>query len=280
MCLSEEQNSPEIYIVEISREGVEMLERKQDYFVHMLCHTGTASFRMDNKTYNMGKWDLAICLPNCIVKEFVGSFDFKATLLYISFDRMSKNNPDIGWGIKGFLFTKENPVVHLSESDAEKCLMNFKVLMDKYQELTHRFHMKIVDLQLQMFIWEMWNIFSVEIEKRSISTQQGSLFERFLHYVQQHCMEEREVNFYADKLFISPKYLTEVCKKNSGKTASEWIQNYTTQRLILLLENKNMSISEISDLLHFSSLSFFSRYVRKALGVSPVEYRQRIGKIA
>jgi len=92
-------------------------------------------------------------------------------------------------------------------------------------------------------------------------------------------MEEREVDFYAGKLFITPKYLTEVCKKNSGKTALEWIQNYTTQRLIILLENKSLSFTQIADTLHFSSQSFFSRYVRKVLGVSPSEYRQRMADL-
>jgi AraC family transcriptional regulator, transcriptional activator of pobA len=119
----------------------------------------------------------------------------------------------------------------------------------------------------------MWNIFSKEIEKRSISSQQGTLFERFLLLAQLHCMEEREVEYYARKLFISPKYLTEICKKSSGKTALEWIRNYTTQRLIILLGNKKLSLTDISDTLKFSSLSFFSRYVRKVLGVSPSEYR-------
>lgn len=92
-------------------------------------------------------------------------------------------------------------------------------------------------------------------------------------------MEEREVDFYAGKLFITSKYLTEVCKKNSGKTASEWIQNYTTQRLIILLENKSLSFTEIADILNFSSQSFFSRYVRKVLGVSPSDYRLRMADL-
>jgi hypothetical protein len=61
---------------------------------------------------------------------------------------------------------------------------------------------------------EMWNIFSKEIEKRSINNQKGSFFERFLQLVQEHCMEEREVDFYARKPFITPKYLTEVSKKH------------------------------------------------------------------
>jgi AraC-like DNA-binding protein len=57
----------------------------------------------------------------------------------------------------------------------------------------------------------------------------------------------------------------------------ELIQTYTTQRLIILVENTKLDFAEIADKLHFSSPSFFSRYVRKVLDVSPGEYRQRLG---
>ncbi len=251
----------------------------QHYFTHILCHKGKARFRMENKKYQIEKNDIVIGRPSIGIKDLKYSWDFSASYLFVSFDLMSKNNPDIGWGIKGFLFSKENPVVHLSETDAEKCLYNFKLLRNKYEDAEHRFRKEIVNLQLQIFVMEMWNIFSKEIEKRSVSNHKGSLFERFLQLVQEHCMEEREVDFYAGKIFVTSKYLTEVCKKNSGKTASEWIQNYTTHRLIILLENKKLSFTEIADTLNFSSHSFFSRYVRKVLGVSPSEYRRRMADV-
>ena len=266
----------EIIVVEMKGKMEIPAIYQEHYFTHILCHKGTAQLKIENKTYQIGKNDIAICLPAISIDNIKSSRDFKSTCLFVSFDLMSKNNPDIGWGIKAYLFSKENPVLHLSKPDAENCLYNFQLLEKKYENDRHRFQKEIINLQLQMFVMEMWNIFSKEIEKRSISNQNGSLFERYLQLVQEHCMEEREVDFYARKLFITPKYLTEVCKKNSGKTALEWIHNYTTQRIIILLENKKLSFTEIADTLNFSSQSFFSRYVRKVLGVSPSEYRQRM----
>ena len=268
--------SRDIFVLDTTGKMQMPAEYEEQHFTHILCHKGGAQFRMDKKTYKIEKNDIAIWLPSFEIHELKNTQDFNATCLFVSFDLMSKNNPDIGWGIKGYLFSKENPVVHLSDTDFEKCLYNFKLLQEKYENVGHRFHKELVNLQLQMFVMEMWNIFSKEMEKRRISNQKGSLFERFLHLVEEHCMEEREVDFYAGKLFVTPKYLTEVCKKSSTKTASEWIENYTTHRLIILLENKSLSFREIADALHFSSQSFFSRYVRKVLGVSPSEYRQRM----
>lgn len=91
-------------------------------------------------------------------------------------------------------------------------------------------------------------------------------------------LAKRSKTAISDLLNKSPKYLSEICKKNSGRTASEWIQNYTTQRLIILLENHDLNFTEIADILNFSSQSCFSRYVRKVLGVSPSEYRLRLQK--
>jgi AraC family transcriptional regulator, transcriptional activator of pobA len=269
-------SNEEIMVYEMGGKNGAPSIRPGNCFTHILCTSGTANFRLENKFYSIQKNDIIIALPSAALNDLKYSKKFKASCLSIFFDLLSKNNPDIGWGIKAYMFSKENPVVHLSETDVEKCLTNFKLLNDKYNDDQHRFQKEIVNFQLQMFVMDMWNIFSKKIEERKIDNQKGSLFERFLQLVQEHCMEKREVEFYADQLFITPKYLTEVCKKSSAKTASEWIQNYTTQRLILLLENRKLDFAEIADKLNFSSASFFSRYVRKVLGVSPSEYRQRL----
>ena len=87
---------------------------------------------------------------------------------------------------------------------------------------------------------------------------------------------DKSIKFYADKLFITPKHLNFVCKQNTGIPASEWIQQFVKERLIILLENENLGITEISDMMEFSSRSYFTRYVKKLLGSTPSEYRSRM----
>ena len=89
-------------------------------------------------------------------------------------------------------------------------------------------------------------------------------------------MQQREVQFYSNQLNITPKYLNQICKSISDLTASAWIQRYVRERLIILLEDKNLNISEIADEMEFSSRSFFTRYAKKILGVTPTEYRDRL----
>lgn len=249
----------------------------KSYFTHILCEQGSGQFSIDDKKWTITKNDIAILLPNTEIQDLKLSPGFKATFLLLSFDLMSKNNPDIGWGIKGYLFSKENPVVSLDEAVAEKRKQNFFLLKEKYEDEKHRFRNEIINLQLQIFVMEMWNMFAENIAQQIKSNESSSLFQRFLQLAQFHCMEHREVEYYAGQLFITPKYLSEVCKKSSGKNASDWIQNYATSRLILLLRNENLTFTDIADAMNFSSQSFFSRYVKKVLSVTPGEYRARLG---
>jgi len=249
----------------------------QHYFTHILCEKGSGQFSIDDKKWSIKKNDIAIVLPNTEILDLKFSPDFKATFLLASYDLMSKNNPDIGWAIKGYLFSKENPVVSLKEDVAKRRKQAFHLLKEKYEDTDNRFRNEIVNHQLQIFILEMWNLFADKIAQQIKSNEGGSIFQRFLQLAEFNCMEHREVEYYAGELFITPKYLSEICKKSSGKNASEWIQNYATTRLILLLRNENLTFTNIADAMNFSSQSFFSRYVKKVLGVTPGEYRARLG---
>ncbi|MFV0541223.1 MAG: hypothetical protein ACK5MZ_08310 [Aestuariibaculum sp.] len=109
----------------------------------------------------------------------------------------------------------------------------------------------------------MWNIFSNSFERRKRTVQSGTLYKRFLHLVLLHCIQERKVGFYTQKLNITAKLLNFVCKQNSAITASEWIQRFTRERIEFLLQNKTLNISEIADKMNFSSRLFFTQYIKK-----------------
>jgi AraC-like DNA-binding protein len=205
------------------------------------------------------------------------SKNIKATVLLVEKDFLFSNIPDQSWSIDVLLHSKENPILHLNDKTyKQKVLSNFQLLSDKFSETGHRFYSEVLKLQMQLFILEMWHTFANEYEHRKRTLESGSLYERFMQLVQEHCMKEREVQFYANRLHITAKYLNYICKQNTDITASEWIQRYARERIILLLQNKNLNISEIADEMNFSSRSFFTRYVRKVLGVSPKDYRQRV----
>ncbi|MES2371129.1 MAG: AraC family transcriptional regulator [Bacteroidota bacterium] len=205
------------------------------------------------------------------------SKSFRATALLVEKDFLISNIPDQSWSINAQLHSRVYPVkTDITTEDKDKILTNFNRLNERFCESGHRFYEEALKLQMQLFILEMWHTFANEYEKRKHSLQTGTLYEQFIQLLQRHCMQHREVQFYSKELNITPKYLNYLSKIHSGITASEWIQRYAKERIILLLQNKNLNISEIADEMEFSSRSFFTRYVKKLLGVTPNEYRGRL----
>ncbi|WP_370174720.1 AraC family transcriptional regulator [Leeuwenhoekiella palythoae] len=266
----------EILVTHALTDADFLKENGHNYFIHILCLTGNAILRIDETEYFLSSNALAIVLPHLKVEILNASPTFEVKILYISFELMSLNNPDISWGIKAYLYSKENPVIQLEEHQVQVCLSFLFDLHERSQNHIHTFRKQVLNLHIQLFIYEMWHIFSTVIQQQTAQTDKRSLFQRFLQLVEYHCMEQREVRFYANLLFITPKYLSELCKKHSGKSASEWIKNYTRTRLIMLLRNEQLSFIQIADTMHFSSQSFFSRYVKDVLGLTPSAYRARL----
>ncbi len=249
---------------------------QNQFHTHIYCQSGTVKFVFNGKQYQCKKGEFIFWLAGFNVSDLFFSENFKATLLFVSSDLLTANLPSVNMSIDSYIHSKENPILHPDKKDKEKILKNFQLLYEKSQETNHRYYEEMLKLQMQLFLLEMWHIFEYELDRRKRSLQSGTLYERFLQLVQEHCMKEREVKFYSGKLNITPKYLNYICKVNTGISSSEWIQRYVKERIILLLQNKNLNISEIADEMDFSSRSFFTRYVKKMLGVTPKEYRERI----
>jgi len=233
-------------------------------------------FVFNGRQYPCKKGEFIFWLAGFAVSDLCFSANFKAMLLFVDNDLLTMNLPSATVSIDSYVHSKENPILHPEKKDKEKILKNFQLLYDKSQETNHRFYEEVLKLQMQLFLLEMWHIFEDEIDRRKRSLQSGTLYERFIQLVQEYCMKEREVRFYSDRLNITPKYLNYICKVNTRITASEWIQRYVKERITILLQNKNLNISEIADEMDFSSRSFFTRYVKKMLGVTPKEYRERL----
>jgi AraC family transcriptional activator of pobA len=246
------------------------------FHTHIYCQSGTLKFTFNGHQHQSKKGEFIFWLAGLSVSNLSFSVNFKATLLFVDIDLLTKNLPSANASIDSYIHSKENPILHPDKKDKEKILKNFQLLYDKSQETNHRFFEEGLKLQMQLFLLEMWHIFEGELDRRKRSLQSGTLYERFIQLVEEYCMRQREVQFYSDKLSITPKHLNYICKANTRITASEWIQRNAKERIILLLQNKNMNISEIADEMDFSSRSFFTRYVKKILGVSPKEYRERV----
>ena len=275
-----EVKDPRVVLLEVTSEGG-FLEDFQKflhghYHTHLFCHRGNIHFLFNNRKLQCKGGEFLFWFADAKVTDLTCSKNFKATALLVEKDFLNDNNPDLSWAIDALLYSKEHPVKTVTKEDKQRILSNFRNLHNRFQEFDHRFYEETLKLQMQIFILEMWHTFANVYDRHKRSLQSGTLYDQFVKLVQENCMIEREVQFYANQLHITAKYLNHICKTNTGITASEWIQRYTKDRITILLQNKNLNISEIADEMEFSSRSFFTRYVKKLLGVTPKEYRERM----
>lgn len=111
-------------------------------------------------------------------------------------------------------------------------------------------------------------------EMMPVNSGQNPLFENFKEILVKEFIRQRSVGFYADRLNVTRKYLSEIIKKFSGKTARDWIDEVLILEAKVLLQNKSLTISQISDHLNFSNQSVFGKFFKTATGSSPLEYRK------
>jgi AraC family transcriptional regulator, transcriptional activator of pobA len=104
-------------------------------------------------------------------------------------------------------------------------------------------------------------------------TRKEALVMNFVNMVHAQFRQLRNVNQYAAQLHVTPKYLTETVKEQTGQTAGEIIDDAVMLEAKLLLDNPDLSISQVAALLHFSDQSFFGKFFKRHSGVSPKEYR-------
>lgn len=119
------------------------------------------------------------------------------------------------------------------------------------------------------YSYEVHNISEMQIA----GGRKGEIYTQFVELVRQNYKQERTLNFYADQLCITPKYLSQVVMQVSGKGAVALIEKHVITECKALLTSTTMTIQQIADAMNFPSQSVFGKYFKRVVGVSPKGYR-------
>ena len=105
-------------------------------------------------------------------------------------------------------------------------------------------------------------------------SRKEELFHRFIRLVNKHSRKERNVQFYADQLYLTPHYLSNVIQQVSGQTVMQWINQAITLEAKVLLKHSDLMMYQIADELNFPNPSFFSKFFKRMTGMTPAEYQR------
>ena len=245
-----------------------------DYHVHLLCKAGRMDFTLNGKPQAIQAGDLLIWQMTTDFEGITYSDDFDAEYLMVSSPFLLQYNPEQVWATKGYMYIKANPVFHLEEDEWDVIETDFLQFRQRISATRQLFTEEIVGSLVRILLYDMWNIYSREIEKSKIEDITSRHYMRFLMAVQENCRAHREVAWYGSRLNLAPKYLSEISKDITGRPASDWIESYTAQELVKLLNDQALTLTQIVDEMHFSSQAMLTRYLKRTLGKTPSEYRK------
>ncbi|MDF2932779.1 MAG: rhaS 9 [Chryseobacterium sp.] len=175
-----------------------------------------------------------------------------------------------------FFFEVESPILQPTKNE----ILSFKFLIDKINQNNEQERYYSKDL-----IYHYFNVLFLElmtiyrrIEPQSTylrTSRKKDLIHRFLTLLTEHSRNERAVEFYAEKLSITPSYLTRIVKETSGESTRDIITSSVIIEARDMLLNSNLSINQIAEELNFSDQSFFGKFFKKKMKMSPKVFRMK-----
>ncbi len=242
----------------------------------ILCLKGNAEYSTGTQTHHINVNDVLIINEGQIISDFRSSNDIKVLGIMLSSNFLGEVVKGVSERSLLFLFSHSHPVYTLLENEVRDVVFYYKMIKKKIAETDNLFRNDVVRSLLMTTACDICNviyrIYRVD-DKKNVRSE--AIFIDFIVLVERNYKQERRVGWYANQLCITPKHLSETVKQVSRRTPNEWINDYVSMEMRLMLKNTSKSVKEIAHELHFSNQSFFGKYFKEHVGMSPLAYRKK-----
>ena len=248
-----------------------------DMCVIVVCTNGRMKMMINGERYAMEKNSVMVVRPNALIKDFLFSPDFEGSILCLS-DRIILECLSEGklWS-RAFYFL-DNPIVSMDEERRSILQLYQELLQLKINSEQTLYRGEVILSMVRTLLYELLSMAGDNILSASEGrvNQRDVLFKRFMLLLSSLKVKPRFVAWYADKLCVTPKHLSTVCKQVCGRTALGIIGEYVQIDIHRILKNSDKSVKEVSDYLGFPNISFFGKYCRAHFGLSPRDLRRSL----
>ena len=249
-------------------------------YMILACNKGRLIVDINGSSRQLETFEALILPPHTRLTNHMGSPGVRCDLAIISTEVVKRL---LGAHIEEWdrcLYIYQTNHIKPSAEEREQFAGYVGTLSFRLQQAPRRYKKEVIESLLRSILFDYLEILISSVPEVDTSTTEGQqkvLFRRFLELLATRHIKHQLIETYAQELFVSANYLTKVCRKISGKTAMQWVREYTEADIRYYLLNTDRSITEICDDLGFPSLSFFGKYCRRAFGMSPTEFRRRMG---
>ena len=245
--------------------------------MHLICTAGEGSFVFNERCYHIVKNDLVVmpsphraknlaAAPGMQVEWFAADNRFLQNLL-----------PSNNYSIGGSISLNQNPVISLTDTQSQRLLEDFHRLSERKNDRDLLFYQELMG---SLCLTMMYDIFEPHAQRDATvehSDRTAYIVKQLMALLATGVSStERDVSYYAERLNVSPKYLSATIKRLTGHSVTSYIDRHTVPILKDYLGDERLSLTQIAERMNFASLSYFSRYCSKHLGQSPSEYRKSL----
>lgn len=249
-----------------------------DGIAFAICINGNAKVKINFKEYIVEKNTIITIMPFFVVEFIERSDDLMLEFLTFSVDFLteipSTANFDIGRSI-----TRVS-CLNISEEEAQKYIEFHSFIVKQYKRKDHPFREQMAKSLLYAMLTEIGSIYYYRIKELKekgetiVTSHQDELVYRFFKLILLHHKKEHSLQFYADEMCLTSKYLSTLVKERTGRTAFTWINEALISSIKYMLKTTRLTVLQISEEFYFPNASFFGRFFKKHTGLTPLQYRE------
>lgn len=272
-------NDGEIYFADniTSIPGL-MKQFKVNFIAYVMVTEGRLTLDMNGATYHLDRNSSLFVDRKMVIENIKHTERFSCLICAMS--------TDLGFAffnkslLQSIMHIMANPVIQMEQAEIDLMMKYYELLVFKMDHPEMNFGRETVRDIIRCFAYDLLSNINKHIDNDNdgdMLRQSDRIYRRFMLLLAEKSNVDRSVKSYADELCVSPKYLSSVCRRHSDSTASELIALSVVGRIKQLLLYSDLSIKEVAAEMGFDNLSFFGKYVKKHLGLSPNHYRQANG---
>ena len=261
--------------------------RLNDHGLIVICTEGRAQFDYDGQQIQLHKNDLYLYMAHSVVTNFMSSPDFNCRQIWFSRSELWNINMYGEVSLADLTYLKQHPKVHLSDEEVSLLDDYFQLLCRRMRDHKPLLYSDIIRSLVSTMMLEMLCIMRRDKEQKvqadyleddTSGFHRRRLADKFMRLVEQSDGRIRRVDDFASQLNVTPKYLSTLLKETMSRRPSEMIKLFTLKAIERRLRYTDMTMQEIANDLDFPNASFFGKYVKEHLGMTPLEYRNKYQK--
>lgn len=240
-------------------------------YVYGICHSGEVEAEYDTQEVHYCQHEVSIVYPRHPLWIKRVSKDYLTTIVVVSAAEYKGLSSHVSFRSR-FLY-EQSPSFLLTDSQYAD-LMNIIGTMRIVDNSEISSRQQLMESLLDVLL-AMTDHFRQQNESQQELAPQR-LSAKFHQAITEHHGKSHSVGYYADLFFLSPKYFSDVIKKETGHSAKHWIGAYLIREAKLLLRSRrDLNIQQISDMLGYDDQTSFSRHFKKETGMSPSKYKKQ-----